>query len=231
MSTIKSIRDNARIDFEKTLPLDLEFTKEDLLKKFLIKIEFSTGNAVCRGILCLMASQSPLSFKDNSKIIIDNSWLSRSNSKNYHHFFPKKFLTDNNIKNENSIINIVFIDDTLNKKEINLDLARQMIDKYVKNTTREISIDYIQKVVCDYFDLPLELINSKTRKREIVQARQLAMYFSKKHTKSSLATIGLYCGNKDHATVLHACRTVTNLLETDKQFRTYVDEIEKKIKM
>jgi chromosomal replication initiator protein len=106
-----------------------------------------------------------------------------------------------------------------------------MIDKYVKNTTREISIDYIQKVVCDYFDLPLELINSKTRKREIVQARQLAMFFSKKHTKSSLATIGLYCGNKDHATVLHACRTVNNLIETDKQFRVYVDEIEKKIKM
>ena len=90
LSTIKSIRDNARIDFEKTLPLDLEFTKEDLLKKFLIKIEFSTGNAVCRGILCLMASQSPLSFKDNSKIIIDNSWLSRSNSKKLPSFFPKE---------------------------------------------------------------------------------------------------------------------------------------------
>ncbi|MDD2324314.1 MAG: helix-turn-helix domain-containing protein, partial [Bacteroidales bacterium] len=114
---------------------------------------------------------------------------------------------------------------------INLDLARQMIDKYVKNTTREISIDYIQKVVCDYFNLPLELINSKTRKREIVQARQLAMFFSKKHTKSSLATIGLYCGNKDHATVLHACRTVNNLIETDKQFKVFVEEIEKKIKL
>jgi len=131
---------------------------------------------------------------------------------------------------EGALISIL-AQSSLNKKEINLDLARQMIDKYVKNTTREISIDYIQKVVCDYFDLPLELINSKTRKREIVQARQLAMFFSKKHTKSSLATIGLYCGNKDHATVLHACRTVNNLIETDKQFRVYVDEIEKKIKM
>ena len=120
---------------------------------------------------------------------------------------------------------------SLNKKAINLDLAKKMIDKFVKSTSREISIDYIQKVVCDYFNLSLDAINSKTRKREIVQARQLAMFFAKKHTKASLATIGLHCGNKDHATVLHACRTVNNLVETDKQFRIYVEEIDKKIKM
>lgn len=120
---------------------------------------------------------------------------------------------------------------SLNKKAINLDLARNMIDKFVKNTSREISIDYIQKIVSDYFKIPVDVINSKTRKREIVQARQIAMYFSKKYTKSSLATIGIHCGNKDHATVLHACRTVNNLLDTDKQFRSYVGEIEKKIKI
>jgi chromosomal replication initiator protein len=120
---------------------------------------------------------------------------------------------------------------SLNKKAITLDLARQMIDKYVKNTSREISIDYIQKVVSDYFNIPVDTINSKTRKREIVQARQIAMYFSKKFTKSSLATIGIHCGNKDHATVLHACRTINNLIDTDKQFRVYVDDIEKKIKI
>lgn len=104
---------------------------------------------------------------------------------------------------------------SLNKKKITVELAKQMIDKFVKNTTREISIDYIQKVVCDYFDMPIELLKSKTRKREIVQARQLAMYFSKQLTKNSLASIGAQCGNKDHATVLHACRTVNNLSETD----------------
>ncbi len=120
---------------------------------------------------------------------------------------------------------------TLNKKAITLDLAKQMIDKFVKNTAKEISIEFIQKIICDYFSLPMESINSKTRKREIVQARQLAMYFAKKHTKSSLATIGLHCGNKDHATVLHACRTVVNLIETDKQFRGYVEDLEKKIKI
>lgn len=131
---------------------------------------------------------------------------------------------------EGALISIL-AQSSLNKKPITLELARQMIDKFVKNTSREISIDYIQKVVCDYFNLPVDSINSKTRKREIVQARQLAMYFAKKHTKASLAAIGVHCGNKDHATVLHACRTVNNLIDTDKQFRIYVEELEKKIKL
>ena len=119
---------------------------------------------------------------------------------------------------------------SLNKKTITMELARQMIDKFVRNITREISIDYIQKVICEYFNITVESIHSKTRKREIVQARQLSMYFSKKHTKSSLASIGQQCGNKDHATVLHACRTVNNLVETDKQFRLFVEELDKRIK-
>jgi chromosomal replication initiator protein len=84
-------------------------------------------------------------------------------------------------------------------------------------------------VVCDYFDLPIELLKSKTRKREVVQARQIAMYFAKRMTKSSLANIGAHCGGKDHATVLHACRTVNNLQETDKQFRGYLEDLEKKL--
>ncbi|MEQ8909562.1 MAG: chromosomal replication initiator protein DnaA [Vicingaceae bacterium] len=118
---------------------------------------------------------------------------------------------------------------SLNKKAVTLDLAKQMIDKFVKNTAREVSIDYIQKVVCDYFDLPIELLKSKTRKREVVQARQIAMFFAKKMTKSSLANIGMHCGGKDHATVLHACKTVNNLIDTDKRFRGYITDLEKKI--
>jgi chromosomal replication initiator protein len=141
------------------------------------------------------------------------------------------FSISTNIREMEGALISILAQATLNKKDITLELAKQMIDKFVKSTTREISIDYIQKVVCDYFSMPLDLINSKTRKREIVQARQLAMFFSKKHTKSSLATIGLHCGNKDHATVLHACRTVNNLLETDKQFRVYVEDIDKKLKL
>ncbi len=120
---------------------------------------------------------------------------------------------------------------TLNKKEITLELAKQIVDKFVKNTKREISIDYIQKVVCDYFDMQVDVLRSKTRKREIVQARQIAMYFAKTMTKTSLTSIGSQIGGKDHATVLHSCKTVNNLIETDKRFRVYIDEIEKKLKL
>ena len=131
---------------------------------------------------------------------------------------------------EGALISLI-AQSSLNKKSITLDLAKQMIDKFVKNTAREVSIEYIQKVVCDYFDLPIELMKSKTRKREVVQARQIAMYFSKKMTKSSLANIGMHCGGKDHATVLHACRTVNNLADTDKTFRRYLDDLEKKLSL
>jgi chromosomal replication initiator protein len=137
-------------------------------------------------------------------------------------------ITSNVRELEGALISLL-AQSSLNKKTITLDLAKQMIDKFVKSTAREVSIDYIQKVVCDYFDLPIDLMKSKTRKREVVQARQIAMYFAKNMTKSSLATIGLHCGGKDHATVLHACRTVNNLMDTDKRFRSYIDELEKKI--
>lgn len=120
---------------------------------------------------------------------------------------------------------------TLNKREITMDLAREMIDKLIKNTKKEISIDYIQKVVCNYFNIPVDMLQSRTRKREIVQARQVAMFFSKSLTKSSLATIGSQIGGKDHATVLHACKTVNNLLDTDKHFKNQIEDIEKKLKI
>jgi chromosomal replication initiator protein len=139
-------------------------------------------------------------------------------------------ITTNIRELEGALISLI-AQSSLNKKAITIDLARKMIDKFVKNTAREVSIDYIQKVVCDYFDLNMEMLKSKTRKREVVQARQIAMYFSKKLTKSSLANIGAHCGGKDHATVLHACKTVNNLLETDKTFRGYIADLEKKISL
>ena len=139
-------------------------------------------------------------------------------------------ITSNIRELEGALISLL-AQSSLNKREINLTLAKEMIDRFVKNTTREVSIDFIQKVICDYFDLSLEVLNSKTRKRRIVQARQLSMFFSKKLTKSSLASIGAQCGRKDHATVLHACKTVNNLADTDKQFRAYVDELSKKLEL
>jgi chromosomal replication initiator protein len=118
---------------------------------------------------------------------------------------------------------------SFNKKEFTMTLVKQIVDKFVKNTKREVSIEYIQKVVSKYFDMDVATLQSKTRKRHIVQARQLAMYFAKRMTKSSLASIGSQIGKRDHATVLHACKTVDNLTETDKQFKKYVEDITNKL--
>ncbi|MDB4047107.1 chromosomal replication initiator protein DnaA [Flavobacteriaceae bacterium] len=128
---------------------------------------------------------------------------------------------------EGAIISLI-AQSSFNKKEVNIDLAQQIVEKFVKNTKREVSIDYIQKVVSDYFEMDVTTLQSKTRKRHIVQARQLAMFFAKKFTKASLASIGTQIGKRDHATVLHACKTVDNLAETDKQFNKYIEDLTKK---
>lgn len=137
----------------------------------------------------------------------------------------------NNVRELEGALVSLLAQSMLNKREITLELAAKLINKLVKNSKRELSIEYISKVVCDYFNMQVDVLQAKTRKREIVQARQIAMYFSKSLTKYSLASIGAQIGSKDHATVLHACKTVNNLKDTDKNFRQYVEDIEKKLKM
>ncbi|MCH3924334.1 MAG: chromosomal replication initiator protein DnaA [Bacteroidales bacterium] len=129
---------------------------------------------------------------------------------------------------EGALISIL-AQSSISKKEITIELARQMVDKFVKSNTREITIEYIQKIVCDYFDITMEKMLSNTRKGDIVAARHISMYLARKLTKASLVTIGMKCGNKDHATVLHACKSISNSCETNKSFRIDVEEIEKRI--
>jgi len=136
---------------------------------------------------------------------------------------------DTNVRELEGSLNSIIAQATLNKREITLDLTARTLSKLVQTARKEISIDYIQKTVCEYFKVKLEDIQSKTRKRDVVQARQLAMYFAKQYTKASLASIGTQIGKRDHATVLHACKTVKNLQETDKQFRGYIEDISRKI--
>ena len=106
-------------------------------------------------------------------------------------------------------------------------LAEQITEKIVGEQQNDITIDKVQKVVCDYFNISRDELLSKTRKRQIVQARQIAMYMSRNLINCSLSTIGAEIGGKDHATVLHACTTVNDLISTDKSFRQYVSDIEK----
>lgn len=84
----------------------------------LIDTNFSAGNSYCKAILCLLAYQEPKDFRDNGKVILDNSWLKIANSKNYHHFFPKAYLRGKTPLNSNSLVNITFVSDDLNKRKI-----------------------------------------------------------------------------------------------------------------
>ena len=116
---------------------------------------------------------------------------------------------------------------TLAHKEITVELAETITEKIVGEQQTDITIDKVQKVVCDYFNITRDTLLSKTRKRQIVQARQIAMYMSRSLINCSLSTIGAEIGGKDHATVLHACTTVNDLMSTDKTFKQYVNDIEK----
>ena len=119
---------------------------------------------------------------------------------------------------------------TLNREDITLELAKKVTKQIVNVDSSELSLEKIRSVVCDYFKITPELIVSKTRKREIVQARQITMYLVRNLTKASLASIGSQMGGKDHATVLHACSTVSDLIDTDKTIRRYVSDLEHQLR-
>ena len=133
-----------------------------------------------------------------------------------------------NVRELEGVSNSLIAQAAFNRKEYSIELAQSIIDKSVKNNRNDLTIDHIQQIIADYFGLDIESLHSKTRKRNVVQARQLAMFFSKKYTKNSLSTIGSQIGQRDHATVLHACKTVENLIETDRAFKKYVSDLETK---
>jgi chromosomal replication initiator protein len=135
----------------------------------------------------------------------------------------------NNVRELEGVLVGLLAQATLNKKAITLDLAQSTIEKIIKHPKRELSVDYILQTVSDYFRIDENSVLSNTRKREIVQVRQVAMYFAKNLTKTSLKSIGAQLGKKDHATVLHACRTVNDLMETDRRFKRQIEELEGKL--
>ena len=116
---------------------------------------------------------------------------------------------------------------TLIHKEMTVELAERITGKIVGEDKSEVTIGKIQKTVCEYFNITKETLISKSRKRQIVQARQIAMYMCRSKVGCSLSMIGAELGGKDHATVMHACSTVSDLMATDKMFKQYVSDIEK----
>ncbi len=116
---------------------------------------------------------------------------------------------------------------TFAHEEATVELAERVTKNIVGEQRNELTIEMIKNIVCDYFNISRETLFSNSRKREIVQARQIAMYMARNHINCSFSTIGSEIGGKDHATVVHACSTVSDLVSTDKSFKQYVSDIDK----
>lgn len=138
-------------------------------------------------------------------------------------------VTDN-VRDLEGIIVSLMAHSTIFNREISIDLAERVLSTSVNIEKKQITIELIQDTVCRYFNIDNKQIHSKSRKREIVHARQISMYLSKKYTDFSLSRIGELIGKRDHATVLHACKNISGLLDIDKSFRANLSEIEDLLK-
>ena len=144
------------------------------------------------------------------------------------------FIADNvteNVRDLEGIIVSLMAYSVIYNKEVDMALAKRVIGQAIRKIEKKkLTVDSISDVVCKHFNIKTELLQTASRKREIVQARQVAMYLSKLYTEMSLAQIGAVIGKKNHATVLHACKTVKDQLQVDKSFRDDLEEIEKILK-
>ncbi len=121
---------------------------------------------------------------------------------------------------------------SLSYKEITFDLAKKTVKEIATDRkTSTLTIETITKVVCEHLGVAENKIRDKTRKKEIVLARQIAMYLVKELTLSSLKTIGLHFGGRDHSTVIHACNTIEELKIKDSTFNNVIEEIRNKVEL
>ena len=141
------------------------------------------------------------------------------------------YSVDTNLRDMEGVLNSLIFHATLLKKEIDLELAKEVLKNIVKEIQSDVSVDFIQKTVADYFKVDIELLKAKVKKREIVIPRQLAMYFCKRYTQLTLALIGENFGGRDHSTVIHALESVEDMMKTDPNFKNSVEELSKKLKL
>ncbi len=132
---------------------------------------------------------------------------------------------------EGAIIKLLAFASLQHVDEIEPQMAKRVLKDMIQESQTTISIEQIQEYVCDYFGIDTNKVREKTRKQEIVEARQIAMYLSKQFTDSSLKTIGLHFGGRDHSTVIHAISTVEERMQTTAKHKRIVDELHQKIEV
>jgi chromosomal replication initiator protein len=132
---------------------------------------------------------------------------------------------------EGAIIKLLAFASLQHVDEIEPQMAKRVLSDMIQESQTTISIEQIQNYVCDYFGIETNKVREKTRKQEIVEARQIAMYLAKQFTDSSLKTIGLHFGGRDHSTVIHAISTVEERMQTTAKHKRIVEELHNKIEV
>lgn len=136
-----------------------------------------------------------------------------------------------NIRELEGVLISLIAQSSLNNRVIDLELASEVVDNFVDNMRKEISVAHIISMVADHYGMGVDKVTGKSRKREFVVPRQIAMYLAKKFTEESLKKIGYAFSKRDHTTVMHSLKAVADMIDTDETSRTQIAEIEKKIKM
>ncbi|MFO0754087.1 MAG: chromosomal replication initiator protein DnaA [Thermodesulfovibrionales bacterium] len=112
---------------------------------------------------------------------------------------------------------------------IDLNMAKVVLKDLIADEDKPVTVESIQKAVCDYLGVKIQDLKAKKRTKEIANARQIAMYLSKQHTQLSLSEIGRYFGGKDHATVIYACKQIEEKRKKDENLNKSVENVEKRI--
>jgi chromosomal replication initiator protein len=141
------------------------------------------------------------------------------------------YSVDTNLRDMEGVLNSLIFHATLLKKDIDLELAKEVLKNIIKEIQSDVSVDFIQKIVAEHFKVELDAMKGKVKKREIVIPRQVAMYFCKRYTQLTLSLIGGNFGGRDHSTVIHALESVEDMMKTDPNFKNTVDELGKRLKM
>ena len=137
---------------------------------------------------------------------------------------------DTNVRELEGVIVSLLAQASLNRKEIDLELAKKTLQHIVQPFDKEITIDYIQKCVADHFDIGLDELKDKSRKKEVVIPRQIAMYFAKEFTNFSLKAIGYHFGGRDHSTVIHAIQSVSDMMDTNAEMKSTILNLQRNLK-
>ena len=137
---------------------------------------------------------------------------------------------NNSVRELEGIVNSLMAYSVVYNRDVDLPLAEQIVRRAVKIEHKPITIDLILEKTCEYFGVKQEDIFTASRKQNIVQVRQIAMFLAQKYTNLSSARIGSLIGKRNHATVLHSCNIVEGRMKVDKAYKTKIEEIEKILK-